>query len=87
VPGAPYTGGPADPLTIAIKLHQKHRGGVQDGRISPAQQTLTYDWMILALSNNVSSYLASTWPRIEHHPKCPAALAASVIKCVGPWGA
>ena len=85
VPGAPYTGSQADPLTIAIKLHQKQRGGTQDGRISPAQQTITYEWMILSLSNNTSNYVGQIWPRIDLHPKCPATLKAIVLKCVEPW--
>jgi hypothetical protein len=87
VPGAPYTGSAVDPLTVAIRHHQKTRGGMADGRISPAQHTITYDWMILALSNNVSNHLTSIWPRIDRHPKCTPPLAEAVLKCLAPWSA
>jgi hypothetical protein len=34
VPGALYTGGATDPLTLAIKEHERGRGGTQDGHVS-----------------------------------------------------
>jgi hypothetical protein len=85
VPGASYTGAQTDPLTIAVKRHQQLRGGEQDGRISPVQQNITYDWMMLSLSNNASNSIGQMWPRLDLHPSCPAALKAAVMKCVESW--
>lgn len=85
VPGAIYTGSPSDPLTLAIKRHQAMRGGTQDSRISPMQANQGYNWMISALSNNISNYLATQWPRIDRHAKCPPALKPVILACVGPW--
>jgi hypothetical protein len=79
-PGAPYHGAPQDPLTIAIREHQKDRGGVQDGRVSPIQRNdLMYAdhkiWMIVALSNAMRIITAQTWPMLHRARNCPPALA------------
>ena len=85
VPGAVYTGGANDPLTLAIKAHQKRRGGTQDGKISPIQSSAgMYDgkhiWMIMALNNGILDIIKANWPRLDKHPKCPAALRAAVSR-------
>lgn len=81
VPGSPYSGAPNDPLTIAIKTHQKARGGTQDGKVSPIPgnqpaYAAGTSWMILPLSNNIYDVLREFWPAIHKSPKCPPALAA-----------
>jgi hypothetical protein len=82
VPGAPYTGAASDPLTIAIKAHQKARGGTQDGKVSPIpgnQPAYSADmsWMIIPLSNNIYDVLRDVWPAIHKSQQCPPALAAT----------
>lgn len=82
VPGAVYSGKLDDPLTIAIKAHQKFRGGTQDGVISVMNNAnAVYDgihsWMIVALNNNIRDALGTNWPHLGRHPKCPAHLKAA----------
>src|SRR3982751_2416642 len=43
VVGAPYSGAPNDPLTIAIKTDERTRGGTQDGHISVIRGAVSYD--------------------------------------------
>jgi hypothetical protein len=43
-----------------------------------------YNWIISALSNNISNYLPSMWPQIDKHTKCPPALKAAILKCFAP---
>ena len=81
-PGDPYGGKPDEPLSAAIKLHQKLRGGVQDGVVSAAnnsagQYAPQLFWMIVSLDQNVADVLGSNWPHIDRHPKCPSALKSS----------
>lgn len=83
VPGAVYTGAVNDPLTLAIKMAQKKRGGVQDGWVSKMQPTGTYapntTWMLVGLNNNIYDVIAAAaWPYIDKHPKATAALKALV---------
>lgn len=84
-PGAPYSGAPGDPLTLAIKRHQALRGGTQDGRVSPMQANQGYNWIISSLSNNISNYLMQQWPRIDQHAKCPPALRPVILACLGAY--
>lgn len=82
-PGAEYTGAANDPLTLAIKIHQKRRGGTQDGRISPiGAQTGFYGhhvWLLLPLNQFISTEITNgQWPRIDHHPKCTAVVRNAV---------
>jgi len=81
VPGAAYTGGANDPLTLAIKAHQADRGGTQDGHVSkmpPSGTILAYDavhsFMLITLVNNIFDMMPNDFPRLDHHPQCPAAL-------------
>jgi len=82
--GAPYTGAPNDPLTLAIKAHQAERGGTQDGHVSvmPPGTSLSYDgkhsYMILALVNNILDITKDDFPRIDKHPSCPQILKQRV---------
>jgi hypothetical protein len=82
VPGAPYTGAPTDPLTVAIKAHQKVVGGPQDGHVSTIKGELRYDadhlFMLAAMMNFIRAMMGREFPRIDKHPKCPPALAMSV---------
>ncbi|MBI5256908.1 MAG: hypothetical protein HY855_10445 [Burkholderiales bacterium] len=85
VPGAPYSGAPNDPLTIAIKRHQAIRGGTQDGHVSVMTGNFTYadktgkhSFQLVSLINNIHDFLAGGYPRLDRHPKCPPALAAQV---------
>lgn len=86
VPGAPYQGGPQDPLTLAIKAHQKDSGGPQDGHVSVIRSaTLTYamnsPYMLAYLVGCILRAVAPNAPRIDRHPKCPALLKAAVVRC------
>lgn len=84
VPGAPYSGSPSDPLTLAIKTHQRQRGGTQDGRVSPCTGASgSYGettWMILALVGRMMDLYSQVYPRLDKCPGCPAALAAASKK-------
>jgi hypothetical protein len=78
VPGAPYTGGPTDPLTLAIKAHQRIHGGTQDGRISPlAGQSGWYGggtYLMIALTGRMMEFRPEIYPRLDKYPSCPPAL-------------
>jgi hypothetical protein len=83
VPGAPYSGSPNDPLTIAIRADERARGGTQDGHISVVRgnlQTYSADnfYLLVRLVNHIRKLLGKDFPRIDKHPKCPPQLAASV---------
>lgn len=85
VPGAPYSGAPNDPLTVAIKRHQAIRGGTQDGHVSVMTGNLTYvdstgphSFQLAALINNIRDFTKPIYPRIDKHAKCPPLLAAKV---------
>jgi len=82
-PGESYGGGPNESLSVAIRLHQKLRGGVQDGVVSSASNTQGQYaphlfWMIISLDQNIADVLGENWPHLDKHPKCPAALSAAV---------
>jgi len=81
-PGAAYKGDANDPLTLAIKIHQRTRGGTQDGRVSPIGQTGNYgthSWMLMPINNWIRNEITNgQWPRIDHHPKCTAVLRDAV---------
>lgn len=87
VPGAIYTAAPDDPLTVAIKIHQKIMGGPQDGHVSVMKGDIRYDadhlFMLVGLINDIRAMMGSNFPRIDTHPKCPPALAASVRRTFG----
>jgi len=85
VPGAPYSGSPTDPLSIAIKFQQKKRGGVQDGHVSRMQPAGKYaeghTWMLVGLNNNMFDVLGqSRWPYLDRLPKCTATLKELVAR-------
>ncbi|HOB02173.1 MAG TPA: hypothetical protein PLJ16_03130 [Casimicrobium huifangae] len=90
VPGAPYTGLPNDPLTIAIIADQKdRRGSTQDGHISVltnfAGGTYGQDhpFIIVGLNFSIRGALPETFPRIDKHPLCPPQLKAVSIAAAG----
>lgn len=86
MPGAPYSGQENDPLTRAIRAHQKSRGGTQDGHVSVIANLTTpsYDaahpYMMMSLNNLILDQLKSDFPRIDKHAKCPALLRAVATK-------
>jgi hypothetical protein len=84
VPGAPYTGGYNDPLSIAIRCAQKHRGGVQDGHVSVIQSSGMYaenkTFMLVALNNSIIATIGQNWPLLDRHPQCPPALKQAVSR-------
>jgi hypothetical protein len=85
-PGSPCTGRADDPLVTAIKVHQRVRGGSQDGHVSPFVETAsgTYDgvhaFMIIPLLNNLSDVLPGIFPRLDRHASCPSTLRTRVAK-------
>jgi hypothetical protein len=84
-PGETYTGKPDESLSVAIRMHQKLRGGVQDGVISPVQNTSGHYtpqlfWMIISLQQNLADSMAASWPHLDKHPKCPTQLSAIARK-------
>lgn len=81
--GAKYDGAAGDPLTIAIREHQKVRGGTQDGHISSVPATNEfYDpkhgFQIVALTNLMFDLMPADFPRIDKHTQCPPVLSAKV---------
>jgi len=90
VPGAAYSGGLSDPLTIAIKTHQAARGGTQDGHVSVMTGNLSYGdgtgshtFQLTGLVNHIRDFTKGNYPRLDKHPKCPAALKAAVLRICG----
>ena len=84
VPGAVYSGAANDPLTLAIKMAQKKRGGVQDGWVSKMDGSGVYapntTWMLVGLNNQIADVLGAGWPYLDRHPKSTAALKALVTR-------
>ena len=85
IPGAPYSGNLADPLSQAIIIDQKERGGTKDGHISRMRRGFRYagprgaeGFMLISVSNNIYDMNPEVWPRIDKAPGCPPALAAAV---------
>ncbi len=83
--GAFYSGAPGDPLSIAIEILQKKKGGVQDGRISSIESSSgmyaeDHGWLLIPLNNNILDSSGGIWPSIDKHPQCTAALSAAVTR-------
>ena len=85
VPGAPYSGQENDPLTRAIRGHEKQRGGAQDGHVSvlTSLTNASYDggahtFLIVSLNYQLRKYLPGNFPRLDKHPRCPPLLRAAV---------
>jgi hypothetical protein len=82
--GSAFSGTPTDPLCIAIATHQRAKGGTQDGVVSVLPNGFTtygsghYRTFAYLLAS-IYVVTSDTWPRIDKHPACPAALRA-VIK-------
>lgn len=91
VPGAPYTGSPGDPLSLAIRRHQALRGGTQDGHVSSMKTTtLSYGagdgphfFQLVSMINHIRDFTRGQYPRIDRHPKCPPLLQAKVKNFCG----
>lgn len=79
-PGATYSGGANDPLTLAIIAHQQSRGGTQDKHVSVIHSpSLVYSgsrpgFMLVPLVNCIFDLMPNDWPRLDKHPDCPAEL-------------
>lgn len=77
-----------DDLARVIVMHQRIRGGTQDGKVSPANISFTshnrerYDgtntWMIIALDNNMRDMTDDYYPRIDKHLQSGPALSLVV---------
>ncbi len=85
VPGAPYSGSPSDPLSVAILAHQRARGGTQDGHVSvitsaSGAYNSTNTFMLTALDVQIRRQMPNDYPRLDKHPKCPPALRSAVVK-------
>ncbi len=88
VPGSACSGRADDPLVQAIVLHQKLRGGTQDGHVSKftastvgyVDATGSHSHMLLALVNNLSDMIPNDYPRLDKHPSCPGLLKTAVVK-------
>ncbi|MCP4561304.1 MAG: hypothetical protein GY873_18790 [Bosea sp.] len=81
--GAEYSGQEDDPLTRAIRAHQKERGGVQDGHVSVMRSILysgTTSFMAIALNNNLLDLIPDYYPRLDRHPKCPPRVREAVLR-------
>ena len=83
IPGAQYNGDPSDPLSKAIRAHQKARherghGPVPDGHVSavPAGHSGTY--MLPVLVAYAGLMRADLYPRFDLYPECPALLRQKV---------
>lgn len=89
VPGAPYGGSLQDPLSIAIRAHERSRGGTQDGHVSVIKSaTGSYSasstYMLTALDVQIRQQIPNDYPRLDKHPMCPPALRSAVVKaCMG----
>jgi hypothetical protein len=85
VPGEAYSGQEADPLTQAIRAHEK-LGGKKDGHVSvlPGGSIGTYDgvnsFLIARLNTQMRIQLGGNFPRLDKHPKCPPLVRAAVEK-------
>lgn len=83
VPGAPYSGQEADPLTRAIRAHEK-LGGKKDGHVSvlPGGSSGSYDgansFLIARLNTQMRIQIPGNFPRLDKHPKCPPLVRAAV---------
>lgn len=85
--GAPYTGSPSDPLSVAIVYLQKRRKGLVDGRVSPCKQVGSIAqaidlWTLAALIIHIRTELGRDWPHLDRWPGCPPALAGASRKVV-----
>lgn len=91
VPGAPYSSQENDPLTRAIRAHEKQRGGTQDGHVSvlKSMTDASYDggahnYIIVALNWQIRRQLPGNFPRLDKHPRCPSLLRAAVVAACKP---
>jgi hypothetical protein len=85
-PGSPYSGTPQDVLSQAIAAHERLRKISQDGhvsRMSGGQLRFTgprgtEPYLLSMLCNNIFDIMASAYPRIDLHQKCPQVLGAHI---------
>lgn len=79
-PGAPYSGQPNDPLSIAIAQHQAQFGKTKDGIVSclPANLSVSYGGgtyrTLIYLLANIADLVGDNWPMLHRHPQCPPAV-------------
>ena len=81
-PGAVYSGGQNDPLTLAILAYERVAGGPQDGHVSVIRGDGFYDGrhfsMLASLGIAMIELMPSEFPRLDAHPNCPPLLGAAV---------
>lgn len=80
-------GTPDDPLVRIIRVHQQHRGGTQDGRVSPIKTTSGFyqeqgqhGYMLVVLNNNLLALTPFIYPRLDQHPECPGNLKKAILE-------
>lgn len=83
--GPSCTGQENDPLVIAIRAHEKSRGGAQDGHVSVAPPgQVVYDgvhtFILNVLVTNIRVVTKTDFPRFDKHPACKE--AAKLIEAV-----
>jgi hypothetical protein len=93
-PGEAYGGREDEPLTKAIRAHQRTRGGTQDGHVSVittktglyVDATGQHTYMLIPLVNNISDGDPDVFPRIDKlGDLCPAVLRTAVVReCLPP---
>lgn len=81
------TMGPFDnDLHEVIVLHQRQRGGTQDGIVSVAKPNIApsgeYDgshlWIVLAMNESMREIMPEEYPRIDKHQQSGAAISSAV---------
>ena len=85
VPGDRYSGDPNDPLSQAIRMHEKRHGGTQDGIVSPIHGSSGgygpgIGFLMNSLNNNIFDVIGEKYPFLDAHPKCPPALKDAVTR-------
>lgn len=92
-PGEGYGGLESEPLTKAIRHHQKRRKGTQDGHVSVVRTDNgqyqdpggTHTYQLVALINNVFDACPNDYPRIDMLGDiCPPVLRAAIIRECAP---
>lgn len=90
-PGDAYNGANNDPLSVVIRMHQKLRGGTQDGVVSSIKSSsgvyaASTTWMLVPLNNHIFDVMGANWPRLSRHAQCPSALREASNRVLSVYG-